>query len=238
MQISLKLSPDKPLVIPFNYLYQLQSAVYAMLGEVYESDFWHDGGFGDIAKYKGFCFSGLKGRYQADKMNKKIVFEDTIRFEVRSAVFEFIDAFQRAVEIHPYIKLFDTRLNVVGAFLGNQHLKDGITALRAVTPIVIHSTESDGHTVYYSPDNEEFFTRICLNAEAKFRAIYGYDCDPVLIRPAGEMKKVVTKYKNTWITGYQGPIEINTDYKTAEFIYNTGLGEKNSEGFGFVETDQ
>ena len=238
MQILLQLKPSKLLIIPFNYLYQLQSAVYAMLGEVYESDFWHDGGFGDISKYKGFCFSGLSGRYKIDKINKKIIFEDDVRFEVRSAVFEFIDAFQRAVEIHPYIRLFDTRLDIVGASLGNLHMTNGITSLKAVTPIVIRQTESDGHTVYYSPDDEEFFSRICLNVEKKFRAINGYDCDVIQIRPDGEMKKVVTKYKSTWITGYQGCIKIKTNYKTAEFIYNTGLGEKNSEGFGFVEIDQ
>lgn len=238
MQILLKMKPQKPLIIPLNYNYQLQSSLYAMLGEVGESDFWHDNGFGDITKYKGFCFGRLEGKYNIDKINKKIAFENCVYLEVRSSVFEFIDAFQRAVETHPYIKLYDTRLDIVGASLENRHLAEGVTSFRASTPIVIHESLNDGHTHFFSPDEDEFYIRICNNIRNKYETITGNEADEVLLRPAGEFRKEVTLYKDYYITGYTGIIEINTSLRMAEFIYNTGLGEKNSQGFGFVKISE
>ncbi len=236
MQIKLSLRPEKQLILPYNYFYQLQSSVYAMLGQVYESDFWHDGGFGDLKNYKGFCFSGLSGKHKNDKENQKLLYDGPVYFEIRSAVFEFVDAFQRALEFHPFLKLFDTRLDVSDAALSNRHLQNGITHLQAVTPIVVHKTLSDRqHTHFFTPDENEFYIRICNNIKEKYYAVTGRESEEVLIRPAGEMKKTVTRYKDFLITGFTGPIDIKTDFKTAEFIYNTGLGEKNAEGFGFVE---
>lgn len=152
MEITLKMVPEKPLIIPFNYFYQLQSAVYSVLSEVNESDFWHNSGFGDITKYKGFCFSGLQGTYRTDSVNKKLIFDGAVTLEVRSAVFDFIDAFQRAIEKRPYIRLFDTRLDIVFASLSNTHLHDGIVRFHAVTPVVVHETQENGHTVFFSPE--------------------------------------------------------------------------------------
>lgn len=235
MQIKLKFKAAKPLVIPFNYNYQLQSALYSMLGEVGESDFWHNNGFGDVTKYKGFCFSGLEGKYSVDGEAKKLCFEKDIYLEMRSPVFGFIDAMQRSLECHPYITLFDTRLDVVSAALENRHLQDGTVRLNAVTPVVVHSTTEDGHTRYYSPDEDEFYIRICDNIVKKYESITGEDSPDVYIRPAGDFKKTVTKYKNFYINGYTGDFEIKTTLKTAEFIYNSGLGEKSSQGFGFVK---
>ncbi|MGN1418860.1 MAG: CRISPR-associated endoribonuclease Cas6 [Acutalibacteraceae bacterium] len=234
MEITLKMLPEKPLIIPFNYFYQLQSAVYSVLSEVSESDFWHNGGYGEITKYKGFCFSGLQGKYRVDRENKKLIFENEVILEVRSAVFDFIDAFQRAVEKRPFIKLFDTRLNIVFASLNNTHLHDGIVRFQAVTPVVVHETQENGHTLFFSPEEDGYFIRICRNIERKYSAVTNKAPDKVWIRIPGELQKVVTRYKNTWITGYQGVFEVKTSARMAEFIYNTGLGEKNSQGFGFV----
>ena len=234
MQIMLTLRPQKPLEIPFHYQYQLQSAIYAMLGEVGQSDFWHDNGFGDTASFKGFCFSGLTGKYTVDQENRRLRFEEKVYLEVRSATFSFIDAFQRAVERHPFLTLFDTRLDIVGASLMNRHFTDGRVVLKAVTPVVVRETEEDGHTYYFSPEEEAFFVRLCNNAEKKYESVVGQAADALLLRPYGAFKKTVTRYKGFWVTGYTGPFELNTTVRMAEFLYNSGLGEKNSQGFGFV----
>ena len=235
MQIRLVMQPEKPLVIPFNYNYQLQSALYAMLGEVGESDFWHDNGFGDTAKFKGFCFGKLNGRYHADTAVKKLCFADEVKLEVRSPSFAFIDSFQRALEQTPFLKLFDTRLNVTDAALFNKHLPGGSVKLTAVTPVVIHRTLPDGHTFFFTPEDDEFYEGICNNAARKYESITGQASPEILLSPLGEFKKTVTKYKDFYITGYTGSFEIKTELKVTEFLYNAGLGEKNSQGFGFVE---
>ena len=222
-------------MIPFNYNYQLQSALFAMLGEVGESDFWHDNGFGDAAKFKGFCFGKLNGRYHADTAAKMISFDDEITLEIRSPSFAFIDSFQRALEQHPFLKLFDTRLDVTGAALLNKHLPGGSVILTAVTPVVIHRTLPDRHTVFFTPEDDEFYEGICNNASRKYESITGQKAPEILLRPLGEFQKTVTRYKGCYITGHTGSFKIRTELPFAEFLYNAGLGEKNAQGFGFVE---
>ena len=234
MQIMLTLRPAQPLTIPLNYNYQLQSAVYAMLGEVGESDFWHDNGFGDVTRFKGFCFSSLTGSYRVDTENKTIRFEDTVELEVRSPAFSFIDAFQRALEQHPFLKLFDTRLDVTGAALFNTHLPSGRVTFRAVTPAVARATREDGSTYYFSPQEDGYFERLRLNAQKKFEAVTGTPAPALSLTPAGEYKKTVTKYKGFYVIGYTGVFRLDSTLAMAEFLYNAGLGEKNAQGFGFL----
>ena len=235
MQISLTLQPEKPLCIPLNYNYQLQSALYALLGEVGESVFWHDNGFGDFTKYKGFCFGKLEGKHVVDRENKKIRFENIVRLEIRSSVFAFMDSFQRAVERHPFLKLYDTRLDVIGASLGNRHLAEKTTVFEAVTPIIVHETFPDGKTYFFDPAEEKFYVRICNNLSRKYESITGMPADAVCVRPESEFRKTVTRYKGFLLTGYTGKIGVKASIQMLEFIYNTGLGEKNSQGFGFVK---
>lgn len=235
MQILLKMRPTQPLIVPSNYNYQLQSALYAILGEVGESAFWHDSGFGVITKYKGFCFGKLEGKYKFDRENRKICYDNSVYLEIRSPSFEFMDAFQRAVENRPYIKLYDTRLDIIEASLANLHLPSGNVTFEAVTPVAVHTTLPDGHTYFFSPSEDEFTVRIHNNLCHKFEAVSGKDADTVHVSQCGEFKKVVTKYKNYYITGYTGSFNVNTTIRMAEFIYNTGLGEKNSQGLGFVK---
>ena len=227
MQILLTLKPNKPLNIPFNYNYQLQSAILAKLKETDNSDFWHRNG--------GYCFGKLEGRHVIDRMNKRIIFENNVSLEIRSNYFEFIDSFQRSVEQHPYIKLFDTEIEIVGAALINRHLTNGNQVVDIATPAVVSTTLNDKHTYYFSPEEEEFFTLICNNVEKSYENYCGILPDKVIIRPAGNFKKTVTSYKGTLITGYSGKVELKTTLKMAEFIYNSGLGARKSEGFGFVK---
>lgn len=234
MQLLLTMLPQKPLIIPLHYQYQLQSAIYSLLGEVGQSDFWHDNGFGNATNFKGFCFGKLTGDYTIDAEKHLIRFEDQVYLEVRSATFSFIDSFQRAIEHRPFLTLFDTRLDIVGASLSNQHFTNGHVILKAVTPVVIRQTTTDGHSYFFSPEEEEYFIRICNNAEKKYEAVTGELAENILLRPKGEFKKTVTKYKGFWITGHTGLFELNTSLKMAEFLYNSGLGEKNTQGFGFV----
>ena len=234
MQIKLTLQPERELRIPLNYNYQLQSAIYAMLGEVGQSDFWHDNGFGDVSRFKGFCFSNLTGRYRVDTDNKTISFENHIYLEVRSPAFDFIDAFQRSVEYRPFLRLFDTRLEIVGASLMNRHLSSGRVVFEAVTPAVARETPEDGGTYYFSPQEEEYFTRLCNNAEKKYDAVVGEPAPQLSLRPAGSFRRNVTKYKGIYICGYTGAFALDTSLRMAEFLYDTGLGEKNAQGFGFL----
>ena len=233
MQILLRLQPDRPLCLPFNYQYQLQSAIYAKLAEIDASDFWHDVGFGGARKFKAFTFGSLKGRYKVSE--NKIIFEGGVSLEIRSPVFAFCDDLQRAIELCPRIKLFDTVLTVTNASVSNLHINRFSAGFRTETPVLIYKNSEQGKTRYFAPDEEEFYIGICNNFERKYEAVFNVPAEHIQIRPAGSFKKVVTRYKETWLTAYHGAFEVKALPKSLEFLYNTGMGSKNPQGFGFIK---
>lgn len=233
MQLKILLKPEKQLCIPFNYQYQLQSAIYAKLAEINASNFWHDNGFGSINKFKAFCFGPLKGEYTVS--DKKLCFSNNVSLEIRSPIFDFCNDFQRAVELFPSIKLFDTKLNIINAGISNQHINENYVRFSAVSPITVYKTTDDGKTHYFTPEDDKFYIGICNNYEHKYESVYNQSPDKLMIRPSGQFKKIVTNYKGTWINGYQGVIEAMGSSRTLEFLYNTGMGAKNPQGFGFLK---
>ena len=233
MQLLLTFAPDQPLVLPFNYQHQLQSALYRKLAEVGASDFFHDSGFGNERKFKGFCFGALKGKYRVQ--GNKLHFESQVSLEVRSPVFAFCDHLQRSFELSPSLKLFDTGLTLADASLTNRHLNTEQVSFLAQTPITVYETLRDGSTYYFDPQQEDFFVGICNNFANKYRAITGMEPQGIMVRPAGEFKHIVTRYKDFYINAYQGPLEAKGTARELEFFYNTGAGAKSSQGFGFLQ---
>ena len=233
MQIILQLQPDRPLSVPFNYQYQLQSAIYKKLAEIDASDFWHDVGFGNARKFKAFSFGSLKGRYTVSE--NKILFENSVSLEVRSPVFAFCDDLQRAIELRPQLKLFDTYLTVINASIVNRHINRSPAVFKTESPVLVYRNAEQGKTRYFTPEEEEFYIGICNNFERKYEAIFNLPSEQIQIRPTGSsFKKVVTRYKATWLTGYHGIFEVKGSPKSLELLYNTGMGAKNPEGFGFI----
>lgn len=233
MQLHLTFSLDEPLCIPLSYNYQLQSSIYSKLAEIDLSDFWHNEGFGYTQNFKMFTFSPLKGSYRI--IDKKICFENKISFEVRSPIFEFCDELQRSFEHNPSIKLFNTRLNIVDACLTNRHLNEGHAVFSAVSPVIVHSVMPDGKTQFYFPCDDCFIDRLVNNYKNKFESVYEGEAPQISIKILNDGKKTVTNYKGIWLTGNKCELDIKGNWFALEFLYNSGLGEKNSQGFGFVD---
>jgi CRISPR-associated endoribonuclease Cas6 len=232
MQIKLLLKPRIPLKIPFNYNHQLQSAIYAKLKENGNSGVWHNQGISSDGKFKAFVFGELKGDYVIK--NKQICFEEYITLEVRSTNFKFFDELQRCLELKPTIKLYDTVIDVLKIGLSNVHINKNQVIFESVSPVVVRKKQLDGSTVYLKPDEPEFVNNLKRNFCEKYKAIYKEQPEEIEIIPLGEHKKTVTQYKGIWVTGYSGNYCVKGNSKSLELIYNSGLGIKNSQGFGLV----
>ena len=231
VQILLTLQPETDLVIPFNYNHQLQSAIYAKLREGGGGHI-HDEGYGNDRDFKAFVFGALQGEHR--KEDKRFRFTGTVRLEVRSPVFELCDTLQRGIEMNPIFKLFDTMLTVVGASLANVHIPSGRRILTADSPVAVYRTEPDGKTAFFSPDQPEFVPYLIANYENKYRAIIGGEPETVDIEPLEPQRRIVTRFKEKWMTCYKGKYALTGSSRALEFIYNTGLGVKNSAGFGML----
>ena len=104
-----------------------------------------------------------------------------------------------------------------------------------LSPVTVYSTNENGKTCFYGPDDSNFQRLINKNAEHKWISIYGtkppgtvsVDADKVLSRD-----KVVTTYKGIYITGWMGQYSIAGPAEMLNFLYNTGVGAKSSQGFG------
>lgn len=238
MQLLLYIRPEQPIVLPINYQHILQSILYRTLEYSSElSEFMHGEGytFGD-RQYKMFHFSHLQGPYQI--YQKKIRFDEYLVFEVRSPENRVIQMLARGFLEH-------------GIWFGNMHCRDvevelrdytveaSELTIRMKTPITVYSTdENSGNTYFYTPDDELFYEKICDNFIRKYYAYYGvWPSSKITLRPVRitEKDKFVTRYKQSYITGWYGTYQLSGKRKYLDFLYQVGIGGKNSQGFGMFQ---
>ena len=235
MQLYVHIELDEPLVLPINYNHIIQAVIYRTLSVMPDyTDFLHNRGYSSgHRQYKMFQFSQLKGKYRIKE--KRIIFYSFIELEIRSP--------------EPLlIQLLDGGFRYGGITFGQKNYKNIRTKIndftvekeelivKTVTPIVVYSTDSTTkYTVYYSPEDIEFYEEIQNNAYRKYQAYYEVEPDSyVEIREAGDMtaKKLVTKYQGSYIEAWYGNFILSGKRKYLDFLYQTGLGSKNSQGFG------
>ena len=111
--------------------------------------------------------------------------------------------------------------------------------IKMKTPITIYSTDAESKSVYfYAPDEEFFYKKINDNFCRKYLAYCGIvPVTAIKIQPiqVSAKDKFVTKYKQSYITGWYGIYKLIGERKYLDFLYQVGLGGKNSQGFGMFE---
>lgn len=233
MQLRIHIHLQEPFGIPLNYNHQLQSAIYAKLAQTENGGIWHDYGFGQYNnEFKAFVFGSIAGNYRI--RGKQICFTDSMEIEVRSPIFRFIDDLQRSFELQPSLHLFNTTFAIDEMQVSNLHLNRTQALFQTASPVIVRNVLPDGSTVYYSPDDAAFVPALTNNFRRKYETVCKSPAGAVSVIPVGQHKKTVTQYKGLWITAYSGKYEISGSPKELEFIYNTGLGIKNAQGFGML----
>jgi len=126
--------------------------------------------------------------------------------------------------------------------VSDEAIEDEHINIRMLSPLSVHSTDpSSGKTVFYGPDDDEFAERVSYNFMRKYFSCYGIMPDSgISIEPlkVSDRDKYVTKYKNFYISGWLGEYSLWGKRKYLDFLYHTGLGSKNSQGFGMFELKQ
>ena len=104
------------------------------------------------------------------------------------------------------------------------------------SPVVARQNTDDGKSVYCAPDDPMFQDVINTNFGNKFESFAGYYPGyGIIIEPRGKFRKVVTNFKGTWVTAYHGKFHLIGEPQTLDFLYQTGLGNKSSQGFGMFD---
>lgn len=183
-----------------------------------------------------FQFSQLKGEYRIE--NKRITFFSEVSFEVRSpepllirllgdCIWENGVTFGDHVYTEVQLELYDYTV------------EEKELLIRMKSPLTVYATDEESEkTFYFSPDDPVFYDMVNDNFFRKYQAYYGITpVSGIHLETHGNKfpKKLVTRYKGILITAWYGTYQLTGERKYLDFLYQTGLGAKNAQGFGMFE---
>lgn len=108
--------------------------------------------------------------------------------------------------------------------------------IRMESPICVYSTDRQTkHTTFFNPDEERFYEAVNSNFIRKYKAVFSRNPESGIQLEAAEIRmkdKYVTRYKGYYISGWKGKYRLSGQQEYLDFLYQVGLGGKNSQGFG------
>lgn len=230
--IVITLANDK-ITLPASHNRALQGVIYRLLSsEPDYSDALHSSD-----QYKFFTYSKLSGKTK--HIGRDVVFSGPVSFEVRSAVDQTIDILSEALYNFPLVTLGHRKMPVIFTETRSMHIYTDSVVAAMITPITVHETLEDGKTLYFRYDEDMFYERIRENALRKYEEYTGdalsYDAFDIQRYAVRESDKNVSTFKNIYITGWNGLYRLSGDPDLLEFLYYTGIGGRNSQGYGMFK---
>ena len=238
--IKLVLEPDGVLKLPFAHFEILQGIVYKLIASNIElADEIHNIEGSEKKQFKFFCFTDLKGKYIIK--DKNLCYQNRVAWEIRSCDDRIIDAIRNSLDTTDDILINNQKCRIVLYKESTHTYKTGTEIVKMDTPMVYYITDREtGYSTYYNPLDREFLIGIVSNIKRKYKSFYDKetDCDiKIEIVKVSQKDKCVTKYKESMITAYYGIYKITASPEIMNFVYYTGLGAKNSMGFGSIKED-
>lgn len=243
MRLTVTFSADEPIVLPISYQHILQGLIYQSMRDKEFASFLHDSGYtaGNRA-FKLFTFSLLSGKTKVDFERKMIAFYGPVRWQVGSAVPQFIRELGRSLLTSEQMHLLGQPVQI-GQLTYEERVGGGtLSRVRMLSPLTVHSTfqTSEGKKVtqFYGPDDAVFAPRIQENMHQKYEACFHSKATvPFRIRPVnvGPQNRVVAKFDGFWVTAWNGAYEIEGSEDMIRLAFQVGLGARNSQGFGMIE---
>ena len=254
MRFKLTLNIDKQAfgnLIPFNYQYAASALLYKILSNS-ESGFaeWlHQNGFSDDKRrFKLFTFSRLfMSRYLIEGSYLKIL-SDTIEWYISFLPERSTQEFVQGLFKEQVFELGDRRANIRFRVQGVEMLPSPVfretMAFETLSPACIVRQEEDRSEKYISPDHPDAGEIVRLNLLNKYRAFYGHDFPeehfPFSLRALTKPRSSLITIKEgtpqeSKIRGFMCRFGMNAPEELMKIMYETGLGSKNSQGFGMSD---
>ena len=246
------------ILLPLHYNHLIQTLIYSSFSNKLATELHNKGFEYGKRKFKLFTFSrilekgkklyGKRLKEKALELGLRKVDEEMLLFKTIS--FFLSSPFESIIGDFGDKSLREREFNIIGQriFVSNievltQPRIDDKVLVRMISPLTIHSTfvkEDMKKSYYYNPHEKEFSSLIEKNALKKFYLIYKRETDglnlkikPFLFSMKLNEKRV--RFKQTLIVGYTGIYEISGSRELIAVTYDTGLGDRNSEGFGMWE---
>ncbi|MGI6468295.1 MAG: CRISPR-associated endoribonuclease Cas6 [Syntrophomonadaceae bacterium] len=245
MRINIELDAEKELVLPIHYSHIVQGFLYKNLRDREYSEFLHQTGFTYGRKqFRLFTFSRLLAPFTLYRKQGVIAFRPPIHLIISSPLEPFITDLAETLITSDWSFLGSTVVGVKSISVEKEIAFQDRVQIKMLSPCVAYSTINiEGNrkrTEYYSPWQSRFQEIALSNLLAKYQILYGEPPgnDEFKIIPNGNQEhrfKAVINYKGTYIVGYNGIYWLQGNPELIKVAYDTGLGSKNSQGFGCWE---
>ncbi|MBB6063333.1 CRISPR-associated endoribonuclease Cas6 [Thermosipho japonicus] len=244
MRLKLEFISDDDIILPVGFNKYIQALIYNLFS-IKLRKFVHEEGFRGKKKFSLFCFSSILERGKFFKNMKVFNFGKKISFFISSPVNMLMEDLVTNLFKGDEFMLGENKIYLSSAMAVIKNVSGNSIKVKALTPIEVHRTYKESgknKTRYFTPFESEFAELINLNIKNKWEAFYKERLDKdIEIVPLfdDERYKSVVYYgfgeKRFVIEGWKGSYLLKGDKEILSFVYDTGLGSKNSQGFGFVE---
>lgn len=262
MRLELTLKPlHKNYIVPFNYNYQISSAIYRIFqNSSPEFSYWlHAKGWigSDNKPIKMFNFSKLFFQ-EVNADNDILIAKGYCKFFLTSPIEEkiiqhFILGIMHSNDLIITSKKSEAKFRIISAdIIPNPNFSDNMKfiMLSPTTSSITIEKEGKKSIQYLLPDSKEIKKALIKNLQKKYELIYqqkyngnielDFDWDYINKRGGVEkITKLITVKEDTKneikIRGFICPIIVNATSEINKIAYELGIGEKNSLGFGMLD---
>ncbi|UYP01353.1 CRISPR-associated endoribonuclease Cas6 [Oceanotoga sp. DSM 15011] len=241
MQIKFEFKTEN-LTLPINYNHIMHGVVINWLGNRNYQEFIHNSGYEyKNTIFKLYTFSELIGKYKI-LQDGRINFFDKVVFYVSSQDDKFLNYLIKNSVFSNEFRIIDQniKINNIETYQIKPHKNEYY--IKTLSPITVYSTfkiNNSKKTYYYNPREKDFKTMIKNNLIKKYISYYKKEPENLNfeIKVIGKSKQVLKRYKGFLIKGWIGKYKITGSDELIEIAFNTGLGSKNSQGFGMIKED-
>jgi CRISPR-associated endoribonuclease Cas6 len=254
MRIKVTLEPTRQeFTLPVNYMYPLSAVVYKIFSSGSEevAKWLHEEGFKDSSgkNLKLFNFSQLKfEKYQIQQDsircygNCSFVMSSPVETEL---IETFVQGIFRCQEISIGNRKYSSYFRIKEVEIQKPMEFSNECIFRTMTPITVSTIgiHNEKPSIHYIFPNEEAFTEgIVKNLLKKYKMVKGSDytgeLNVAVLNPDNTRSKLITikesTAEETKVKGFLIDINVNAEPLMMQVLYNCGVGEKNSGGWGML----
>lgn len=190
----------------------------------------------NIFQDEPFCFA-VRFDKKPDIINSKILIGEKITLYVTSPSSKlFTNIYNGLLSIKKF-PVFETEIaNPKFSYINEYVINKDEIVFVTLSPIVIRNSTQKNR--YITPNdenfNESFYTALNEQWELYHKSrLESQDISFELIK----YKKTAMSHYNSLVLGFTGLLKMQADYKMLNFFYQSGIGYRRSNGFGFVKVD-
>lgn len=243
MRLVIDFGFEKDLTLPIHHNHILQGFIYSLLAPTLRK-FLHEEGFlYQKRRFKLFTFSRLMGKFNIKE--DKFIFTPPVKLAISSPKHEILQSLAEGILRGEKLRLHGNDVIITSINVLPKPVFTERVYAKMLSPITVYSTflKVDGSKKiyhYYSPRDDEFNELIRKNLEKKYYLVHGKSVAPeakfkITPHNVKHYHEKAIIYKKTFIKGWMGTYEITGEPELIQLSYDTGLGAKNSQGFGCWE---